>query len=335
MQDPASDKDSSVKYNSEYRAPPIGIGLIKQEASELIYKRRRLQRSGSADEVDRKRSDELHQNMQYQRVTASAPTPLLSHLQHPRAPDLPTSTSNHFRLSSPLSLGTAVQSFNDHHKLSDKNVVFSSPGLPLDGFRMPAIRLPPESFQARRSTVSQVKTEPSYSSSCMWNTASESQPQQVDRIKRHLMRSANMFTSSCNMGGIFEQIQREDLHNIDRDEFDQYINGAGRHHGGTTANLQGNHLIPPVQRDTDSDSTQSDVDQESDSSDTSNDFTDYDEANDRLASSVKRVNLQSSLQSKSKVPHHSNEMYTSVNGNAPIYDNFENTSPLISAVMKF
>ena len=334
LQDTASDTDSSMKYDSEYGASPIRSAFFKPEA----FKRDRLQRSGSADEVDRKHSEELHSNTQYQRATASAPTPLLSHLQNPRSLELPTSTNNHFRVSSGHhSFGAATET------RSLGKGCYSSTNYPLEGYRIPTIRLPPEfaykPLHVKDNTMPHSNAQHNQLASCMWSSVSDNQPQQIDRIKRHLMSSANIYTSSINMGGIFEQIQREDLYAIDRDEFDQYINGPTPQHTGDPRNMIGDRvagqLRPPEDPDNDSESMQSDFEQESVSSDTSTDFVEYDETSHGLANSVERFCLQDNVRRGSKAQYQSKEQFHSSNRQANIYEEYENSSPIVSAVMNF
>lgn len=302
-------------------------GFFKDYVSDPSYKHRRLQRSGSADEVDLKRTEELRQ---FQRITASAPVPLLTHL--PRPTDLP-STSPFKISSSHRSFGIPTPNVRDLLKTHDKPCAYSAPEFPPAENQIPSVKFSCDftsrSFPSQHSSIVHDMMVRNHLSSeqqpCMWNTRPENNPDEIDRIKRNLMNSASMHAPYHRTDGIYDQIQREALFNINRDEFDQYIHGAPQ---GMEANQVQYSPRPPKDYDPDSDSVLSDPDQESASSDTSADFTDQDDPNNGLTRSVRTVGISDTNHLQNKVSYESN-------GNGPIYDGFDNNSSIISAVMKF
>ena len=282
--------ETSSKFDNinDYGLSQSVPSLLKQHGLfDTSFKYKRLQRSGSADEVQMKRPEK---NLPYQRVTASAP--LLTHVPVPTKLEFPPTA-----FSSPYSISSALNRF---------------------GNRATAQSYPPSRSGSYpiHHVIKSEKLEQTAQSSCMWNSASA----EVDRIKRGLMDCENVYAASNRRHGIFDQIQRDDLLSINRDEFDQYINGT----------IKAENAVEYNQRyGPESESDQSDANVESASSDASTDITDHDDSNNALAQSVKRVDIND------QHPYKKLHVFPELDGNGSTLEGCFSNSSLISAVMNF
>lgn len=303
--------DESGKFDSinDYGTSQSVSSFFKQQdLFDTSFNYRRLQRSGSADEVDLKRTEK---NLQYQRVTASAP--LLTQVPRPTNLNIPpTSRSNPYNISS------AKNRFGNQP---------SAQTYPSVNHHIPTLRFHSGSVSSsypERHGIKQEMLEQTYmpatQSSCMWNSVPENKLLEVDRIKRNLMECANMYAAPHRRDRIFDQIQRDDLFSINREEFDQYIN--------VTVKQETPDEYEPKYRDPGSESDQSDADLESASSDASTDITDHDDSNNALAQSVSRVDIANNNPYKK-------HCFFELNGNGSTYESFDSNSSIISAVMNF
>ena len=289
----STDRSSKFGNLQDFGLSHSATSLFKPQGTfaDSSFKYKRLQRSGSADEAQIKR---FEKDMQYQRVTASAP--LLTQVPVPTNLELQSTT-----ISNPYSIPSA------QNRLGNRTTTQYQPPYAASSYT--------KQSGGKREMLDQTYDPAAYNS-CMWNSASI----EVDRIKRGLMDGANRYAASYRRDGIYDQIKRDELQSINRDEFDQYINGAVK-----SEPIEHNQRYNIAESESDH---SGDADIDSASSEASADMTDQYDSNNALAQSVSRVDITDQRVYKTE------PCSPGADGNGSFGGCF-NESPLISAVMNF